>query len=537
MKQDPKTADIRSLLKLISQILFSLLLVTLTACQTQKISILAINDVYRIEGVDADTNGGLARVRTIRQRLLRDDESLILLLAGDFLSPSLLSRHYQGRQMIDVLNLLDGQEGFDPRFIVTFGNHEFDKSAMKDAQNLADRIKDSDFTWLGSNIEFLPLIDNQPHLKSNVIIEANGLKVGIFSITTRTKHPAYVKAFLDYHETARTFSRRLREAGADIVIGLTHLSESEDIGILNALGGEGPDLIIGGHEHNRLSRWSDDGKRVVVKADAEARTATHLTVSVRGGRLKTEFEYLTLDALIPQDPVIQARAQTWLRKHEVAFCKLSGANSDCLSTPLATALSELVGEELEIRRFETNLGDWILDNAKSAFVDQGAQLALMNSGGLRLNQNIPAGAPITRRHIEELIAYPTTLQLIEIKGRVLKQMLNHAIEDWTGNGWFLQVSGIRFQHNSDRQIISNLRLDDGTVINDSTTLKVVVNDFLLNVPFGQDGYDMISPRDIISDKKVDLKTLIIETLSLQQEIHPVVDGRICNTSLRPENCL
>ena len=116
-------------------------------------------------------------------------------------------------------------------------------------------------------------------------------------------------------------------------------------------------------------------------------------------------------------------------------------------------------------------------------------------------------------------------------------MLNHAIEDWTGNGWFLQVSGIRFQHNSDRQIISNLRLDDGTVINDSTTLKVVVNDFLLNVPFGQDGYDMISPRDIISDKKVDLKTLIIETLSLQQEIHPVVDGRICNTSLRPENCL
>ncbi|WP_434426031.1 hypothetical protein [Nannocystis pusilla] len=50
-----------------------------------------------------------------------------------------------------------------------------------------------------------------------------------------------------------------------------------------------------------------------------------------------------------------------------------------------------VGEELEIRRFETGLGnlivDWMLESAKP----YGAESAFYNSGSFRLNRNLAAG--------------------------------------------------------------------------------------------------------------------------------------------------
>lgn len=520
--------------------LFTLL--ALGACETQSVKILAINDVYRIEGVDAGSNGGLARVRTVRRQLSQNNPSLIVTLAGDFLYPSLLSRRYNGQQMIDVLNLLDGKDGFDPTFIVTFGNHEFDKSRMKDAWKLSDRMKESEFTWLGSNIEFVPAIEgrafpDRDHLKTSTILVADGLKIGFFSITTRNKHPDYVEAFLDYEDTARIYSKKLRDAGANIVIGLTHLSEAEDVSILNTLGADGPDLIIGGHEHNRLSHWSTDRKRVVIKADAEARTATLISVSLTAfKRIKTSFEYITLDSSVREDDLVRQRTEAWIKKHETDFCASVNNLDKCLSSPLVKTDVELVGEELEIRRFETNLGNWILDAAKEVYKEEGAQVALMNSGGLRLNQNILAGQSVTRRHIEELIAYPSTLHLIEVDGSVLKAMLNHAVEDWTGNGWFLQVSGIRFNHDSDNQHVSGVTLTDGTIIEDSMRMKIVVNDFLINTRFGQDGYTMIGPDNLISDRKVDLRTLILDQFKRQDSISPATDGRICNVSERADRC-
>ena len=60
-------------------------------------------------------------------------------------------------------------------------------------------------------------------------------------------------------------------------------------------------------------------------------------------------------------------------------------------------------EETEIRRYETNLGNWVADQARQLFPE--ANMALINAGSLRLNQDIPAG-PIRVRSLEELFAFP-----------------------------------------------------------------------------------------------------------------------------------
>src|SRR5688572_9892594 len=51
--------------------------------------LLAINDVYRIEGVDGGEAGGLARLRSLRAELEREHPDLLVLHAGDLLFPSL----------------------------------------------------------------------------------------------------------------------------------------------------------------------------------------------------------------------------------------------------------------------------------------------------------------------------------------------------------------------------------------------------------------------------------------------------------------
>src|SRR5712691_3648623 len=52
-------------------------------------TLLAVNDVYRIEGVDGGQRGGLARLRSLRVELERTSPDLLFLHAGDLLFPSL----------------------------------------------------------------------------------------------------------------------------------------------------------------------------------------------------------------------------------------------------------------------------------------------------------------------------------------------------------------------------------------------------------------------------------------------------------------
>ena len=92
------------------------------------VRMLLVNDVYVADTL-RDGSGGLARVAFLRDSIERATNSTVLyVLAGDFLSPSVLGKWYGGAQMVDVFNAsrLD---------YATVGNHEFDGSRS----NLLDR--------------------------------------------------------------------------------------------------------------------------------------------------------------------------------------------------------------------------------------------------------------------------------------------------------------------------------------------------------------------------------------------------------------
>lgn len=502
-----------------------------TSIQPTSLTFIVINDTYRLDN--------FPYLRSLRTQLEQKEGPVVVLHAGDFLFPSQLSKEYKGKQMIDIMNQLDGNAiGFDQRMLVTFGNHEFEKDKVSDAPMLQSRIDESQFFWLGSNLRFKydakgqPMID-APNLVDSKMLEINGIKVGFVSATTHIKGADYIDSIEPAAETMRALNKTLRMQGANLIIAVTHQTVAEDKALLTTLGEDAPDFIAGGHEHDR-QRHLVNGRNII-KADADATSAAIVRIALRAGHPQTAVEYVSLPGKLPADVSIKSRIDSWNKAFGEAFCPAQNLPVDCMAQPVGHARVELVAEELTIRRFETNLGDFLADTAREAYAAQGAQIAFLNSGGMRLNYNIPAG-PITRTHIETLFAFPAKLGLIRITGAQLQAVLDHAITDWTGNGRWLQISGFAFRHDpvsGKAEKLSLITPNGLRPILPDETLLAVTNDFLLDASHDQDGFRMLDKKKMLVDENLpwpDLKERVLEILNTagDQGIAPAVDGRICN---------
>jgi|CXWL01.1.fsa_nt_gi 2',3'-cyclic-nucleotide 2'-phosphodiesterase (5'-nucleotidase family) len=514
--------------------------------------IMAINDVYRIEGVNGGSVGGLARVRALRLELEKQSPDLLLLHGGDFLFPSFASRMFRGEQMIAAMNVLDGDaQAFDPRMFVVFGNHEFERPRLRDAAFLDERIERSQFGWLGANVSFVngpggePLIAAK-NLGGTALVESGGIRVGIFGVTIPTVGVEYIADIAGEQATARARTAELRARGAEVVVALTHLNAGNDRALLEALGDAGPDLLIGGHDHEAVVR--EVKGRWLLKADADARTATVVRMTKRGdGSLVVKPELRRLQGDSPRpDPFTLEVVNEWQTRHARAFCAEAKAGETCLDEVYGRTRSELGAEENKIRGRETTLGNWIADAAVSAFRSCGAQVAFLNAGSLRLNRDLPAQSVITRRDIEELIAYQTPLHLVKIDGATLVKVAEQAARGWPGSGSWLQISGFAFRHDTTVRAASDVTwlLEGGPrPVGPADQVLAVVGDYLVNPQIGdQDGYQMLNRDQIVTDcpiEGLDLKTLVIRALRAEEPagIAPRIEGRICQASGGRPPCL
>jgi 2',3'-cyclic-nucleotide 2'-phosphodiesterase (5'-nucleotidase family) len=538
-----------------------LLILTLASCASQgtrtpaddvpaqgerRAVLLHVNDVYRIEGVEDGQVGGLARIRTLRKQMEERYPDLLLIHGGDFLFPSFASRMYNGEQMISVMNSLDGNTAFDDRMLVVLGNHELEKTKLKDAAILDKRIEESQFRWLGSNIVFkkgedgAPLVEAPNLARTNVVV-SGGIRIGFFGVTIPTPGVAYVDEFADPIETARELTAELRAQGAEVVVAMTHLQAETDRLLLETLGDAGPDLILGGHDHEKMA--VEVGRRRIFKADADARTATVVRLSVgRDGRVNVSHDFQALERMqVRPDPDVLQLVGDWQAKHEQQFCTQAGSQPGCLGEIYGITRTLLEAEENKIRGSETSLGNWVADQMLQQMKECGAQVAFVNSGSLRLNTDLPAGTRITRRHVEELFAYPAPLRLIRIDGAALQKVVDNSVQHWPGSGSWLQVAGMAYVHDTTGKTARNLSLlgeGGARQVRPDETIVVATNDYLVDPKMGdQDGYTMLNVNQKVEGCAAegrDLKEVVEEALRAAgtsvfqgQGIAPKAEGRIC----------
>ncbi len=412
----------------------------------RRFTILQVNDVYKIEGLEGGRLGGLGRIRALR-RDLEAEGPVLVLHGGDALYPSVMSKFLDAKPMVECLNLLDGDPAaFDPRLFVVFGNHEFDPPAPF---ILIDRLKQSDFSWLSSNIYFRPEPGARPepfhrrfkNVRHSVVLDVAGLKVAIFSITVDDSPRDYLHydyALGDDGEGVRNAVVRatlagLEEQDPDVIVALTHQEMSED----KRLARDFPeiDLVVGGHDHLAQLAWVGD--TLITKADADAKTAYVIEVDARDpAGVATTARRVALDESVEPDPEIQKTVAVWLER--------LAAKVPDFDTVYGTTEHRLGGEEPLLRGGESAMGNWLTDVLRETLA---TDVAVIHGGSIRINDNVPAGGQITGEHLEGIFYFGGDAVSFEVSGRELLELLRNSVSKVDlGDGRFLQVSGLRFRY-------------------------------------------------------------------------------------------
>jgi len=440
----------------VRRLLLGAALLVTTACMStgagkpiplNPVRFLLVNDVY-VADTMADGTGGLARVATVRTRLA-DQGPILFVLAGDVLSPSLLSKYYNGHQMVEAFNAarLD---------LATFGNHEFELPL----DTLEARIAESDFRWISTNCG---RADGTPIAKVLPwdTLRVSGHKVGLFGLTLIG---AYRKAYrcTDPDSAAHLAIDTLVAQGADLVVAITHQTIEADRNLLS----REPrlDLILGGHEHERHD--SVVSGRHVVKADANSRTAQFVTLWGGKGDWREAVGLVKMDNRLPDDTIVAAVVERW----EDSLRARLGPERSLGNTSVPIDARDEIG-----RKQESMLGDLVTDAMRAG---TGADVALLNAGTLRLDDVIRPG-PLTNYQLESifLFADETRVLTVPLTGARLREVLEHGVADGSlCKGGFLQVSGMSFTFDpkapSSQRLAGEVRRTSGTAIGARDTVTV-----------------------------------------------------------------
>ena len=507
------------------------------------LTILHLNDVHaRFEpiskynsGCSEEDNaagecfGGMARMKAAidqrRDALAAEGKNVLTLDAGDQFQGSLFYTHYKGQLAAELMNMV----GIDAMAV---GNHEFDDGP----ETLAAFVDKVDFPVLFANTD----LTNEPLLKDKVpafvVKEVGGEQIGIIGLlaedTDETSKPGPNVPFIRAEEVLPGVIEALKDEGVEKVIALSHMGLSRDKQIAAAV--DGIDVIVGGHSHTLLSNSVEGAAGpypIMVTSPGGAATpiVQAFAYSKYLGELELTFDddskvtaatgdVITLDASIPEDPVILARI------------KEAGAPLEELkSKVVGEAAKPINGERESCRAVECEMGVLVTDAMLDRTKDQGVTIVIQNGGGLRAS--IDAG-PITMGEVLTVLPFQNTISTFELTGAgIIKALENGASKIEEGAGRFAQVAGLRYT--LDPKAEAGQRISDVLVvqadssflpIEEGTTYLVASNDYMRG---GGDGYDVFQNEAVNAyDFGPNLEEVVAEFLTKNQPYEAHLDERI-----------
>lgn len=473
--------------------------------------ILQMNDVYEIAPLSGGRYGGLARVATIRQRLLEENPNVITVIAGDFLNPSLIAtieyegERIRGKQMVEVLNAL----GTD---LAVFGNHEFDL----DPEDLQQRINESGFLWLGTNLRLICGELEMPFFKEKngeyhflpdqvaiKLSDSDGtrLTLGFFGGCLPANPREYVK-YYNLDSCAAAAISKLKDQNTELVLGLTHQGLEDDVESLKKFS-QVP-LIMGGHEHENHFETIDG--RAVTKADANAKTVYihRIQYDKKTDSATINSELYDIDDSIQSDPKVKAIVDRW---QQIMLDSMAGIYPDPYKV-IFYADPSLDGREVTNRVRQTNMGSHFA-RAMMLAAKSEADAAIVNSGSIRIDDVLET--EIRPYDIFRALPFGGGIVEVDMKGKLLKEVLEQS-EERKGTGAYLQRSdNLTLDHTSKQWLL------DGAPVRDDNTYHIVMTDFLLlgyDLPILTEDHPGIISIDksegtLADDVRTDIRAVII----------------------------
>ncbi|WP_068437627.1 bifunctional UDP-sugar hydrolase/5'-nucleotidase [Magnetospirillum sp. XM-1] len=467
-----------------------------------RLTFLHVNDIYEYRPVEG--KGGLAELLTVLEREKGRNPNPVFTFGGDLLSPSLASNVTKGSHMVEFFNALS------PVAAVP-GNHEFDFGTA----NFTAQIKASTFPWVGSNI------GGVEGVKPLLLQEIGGVKVGFLGVLTQATarmSTAEGASFSDERATAEAVIAQLRAQGAELVVALTHLDLDDDRKLAGAV--KGIDLVLGGHDHDPISilengplvlkaghdaHWVGMVELLVDRPDAGQTGPT--TVSTLGWR----FLPVAGEAPAPALAGVVAKTDSLL--------------GEALGVPLATLATAMDSRTTTVRGEEAALGNLVADALSAHF---GADMALINGGGLRGNRQYQPGQPLTRRDLLSEMPFGNTVMLVEISGAQLLNVLEFTLSAVEAKaGRFPQVSGLSISYDPARPPGKRIvkAMAGPKPLDLKRRYRLATTDYLAG---GGDGYQALKDGKVLVNAEAAplLVNVVADYAAAKGTVSPKIEGRV-----------
>ena len=439
---------------------------------------------------------GYPKMRGLADAILASDTSYVgLVSSGDFLQGALSGAYSHGQYIVDIMKNM----GYDA---ITLGNHEFDYGVPRMLELLPQigaPVVSANFTEVGKTETIFP-----PY----VIKQYGDKRIAFVGVLTPETMLAEAYAFFDednnllYDLNALEVYDMVQEAvddaraeGADYVIVLSHLGESNETGVdshsmVNAT--RGIDAVLDGHTHAVIpGEWvgNIDGQPVpVTQTGTQFANYGKLWIS-RDGKFHT--------SLVADD--------------DNPYCNTNvAATVDSIQTLLDAATSETVGTSDFDLLVKNPSGDWIVRSEEASIGDlvsdafriiSDTQIGLINGGALR--NDILAGE-IIYGHVMSLLPNDNHVSIIVATGKDILDMLEECcINCPDDDGSFPQVSGMKFTIHTVSNTVSDVMVyneetDAFEPIDENKSYTIAVNDYYRTGGF----YGLLAECRLIKDTAI-----------------------------------
>lgn len=468
----------------------------------KEVVVLSINDFHGSLAPGGKNVGAAKLADALKVEKAKNPEGTIIVSAGDNYQGSAMSNLLYGEPVSAVFKEI-GVE------LSAVGNHEFDWGIDR----ISTWVEDGGLTFVCANIYDKRTSQPVGWAEPYVILDKTGIKVGFIGLATPETAYKTLKAnvenydFKDPVPTLIDWVPKVKAAGADLIIALTHLGAFQDKEgkvtgeAVDLFQVDGVDAVISAHTHQRISGLVDS--KPLVQAYYNGRTIAKMT-----------FLFDENNKLVSAEPVLD-------NLYERPDTLKDDANTLAIYQKYEEELSPVLGKvlgkttvELDHDRYAgpSLLGEWACEVMKEA---AGVQIAMTNGGGLRVP--IPAG-DITAGILYEVMPFDNTLYTMKLSGADIKANIEHGIMN-EDIGW-VQIAGVRVTYNSQAEAgsrITSMELADGTPVEMDKYYTVVTNDFMFT---GGDNYNFTNAKDGL-DTFIPIRDALMEAVEKAGIISPV----------------
>jgi len=483
--------------------------------KTKKFTILHSNDMHgdflaEVAEGKKELIGGLALLSGYINKVRKDEENVLYVVAGDMLQGSLIDSEWKGVSTIEIMNWLAPD-------VVTLGNHEIDYGLP----HLLFLEKIANFPIVNANLYIRR--NNKRLMQPYLILKKAGLDILFTGIITEKimdaiKMDKLIGSFVNLAEASQEVGRicnAYKNDDIDLTILLTHIGYESDITLAKLLKKEwGVDMIIGGHSHTILDKPTKVNNILIAQAGVGTDQIGRFDIVVdddTNSIIEYKWELIKINDTIAKPDVelekyINSFKNEVDRKYNTLLCKLQ---------------TELTHPKREI---ETTLGNFVAD----AFAENSqADVVLVGSGSIRVKKIGPA---VTLKDFLACFPYDDSITRYEITGKQMKRIFSHImrIENRDGEGECYQTNkNIKAEYSDKKKSLVSLTINGKKVQDNQLVMLAIQNYHASNAK----SYINISQEELLASGKTKVittsaKEVLEEYFCNHNNITAQIEGRL-----------